>query len=229
MSLIADFRERLRKWKLARRTPAEIFARYARTNKWGDSQSLSGKGSNLEATAELRRMLPAILKDLNARSMLDVPCGDFHWMAHVDLSGIEYLGGDIVPELVAQNRLRHEAPGRRFEVIDLISGPVPKADLVFVRDCLVHLSNAHAQAALRNIALSGSTWLLTTTFPSTGQNADISTGQWREIDLTKPPFNLPEPRRLYPEGQAEIRGQNEDKYLGLWEINALNTRSGANS
>ena len=28
--------------------------------------------------------------------MLDVPCGDFRWMAHVDLSGIIYIGGDII-------------------------------------------------------------------------------------------------------------------------------------
>lgn len=227
MGLIGNLRENLRKWKLARRTPAEVFARYARTNKWGDRESLSGKGSNLAATAELRRILPEILRDLGATSLLDVPCGDFHWMAHVDPVGIDYLGGDIVPDLIAQNRARHGATGRRFEVIDLITGPVPRADVVFVRDCLVHLSNDHVLAALGNIAASGSDWLLTTTFPSTGRNLDIATGQWREIDLTSAPFNLPPPHRIFAEGQAELRGQNEDKFLGLWQISTLQDVIGA--
>jgi hypothetical protein len=221
MNLVTDLRERYRKWKLGRKTPAEVFARYARTNKWGDSESLSGKGSNLSATAELRRLLPEILRELGARSLLDVPCGDFHWMAHVDLDGIDYLGGDIVPDLVLHNKTNYATAARSFEVIDLIQGPVPRVDVVFVRDCLVHLSNDHAAAALRNITNSGSEWLLTTTFPRTGRNTDITTGQWREIDLTQPPFCLPPPERLIAEGQAHIRGQNEDKYLGLWRISSL--------
>jgi len=46
-------------------------------NKWGDKHSLSGKGSNLEATVNLREVLPAILSDLDAQNFLDLPCGDF--------------------------------------------------------------------------------------------------------------------------------------------------------
>ncbi len=221
MGLFDRLKERLRRRRLSHRAPQEIFSDYARSNKWGDRDSLSGKGSNLEATEELRRILPALLKELGATSLLDVPCGDFYWMAHVDLGGIDYLGGDIVPELIGRNRDNHAGPGVRFEVIDLIRGPVPPADVIFVRDCLVHLSNEHAAAALRNIAQSGGQWLLTTTFPQSGRNDDIATGQWRAIDLTKPPFSLPPPTRLIAEGQAFSKGQAEDKMLGLWRIGQL--------
>lgn len=224
MSLFGRLKEALRRRRLSKRTPEQIFSTYARTNKWGDEASLSGKGSNLEATAELRRILPDLLRNLGATSLLDVPCGDFFWMAHVDLEGIDYTGGDIVPELIESNRARHSRPGRRFEVIDLIRGPVPAADVIFVRDCLVHLSNAHVEAALHNIAVSGGKWLLTTTFPQSGRNDDIATGQWRAVDLTRAPFSLPAPERLVAEGQAFSKGQAEDKMLGLWSIDLLKKR-----
>lgn len=218
MSIFSALKSALRRKRLARRDPAEIFTSYARRNKWGDKDSLSGKGSNLETTAQLRVILPALLKDLGATSLLDVPCGDFFWMQHVDLTGIDYLGGDIVPDLVKANAKAHARPGIAFQVVDLISGPVPKADVIFVRDCLVHLSNTHVQRALTNIARSGGTWLLTTTFPDTATNADIATGEWRPIDLTRPPFNLPPPERLVTEGQSHLKGQWADKKLGLWRI-----------
>jgi SAM-dependent methyltransferase len=221
MKFLSDLKRALRRKRLAKRNPADIFAQYARSNKWGDKNSLSGKGSNLEATAEVRKLLPPLLRELGAKSMLDVPCGDFFWMQHVDLTGIDYLGGDIVPGLIDANRRAHARPGVAFEVVDLIRGPVPKADVIFVRDCLVHLSNDHVRDALANIAQSGATWLLSTTFPDVCANEDIATGEWRAIDLTKPPFNLPEPERLLQEGQAHLKGQRGNKTLGLWRISAI--------
>lgn len=229
ISFFSRLKETLRHRRLSRRTPAEIFAGYARSNKWGDAESLSGKGSNLEATENLRRVLPPLLRDLGAASLLDVPCGDFYWMQHVDLEGINYLGGDIVPDMIEANRVRHTSDSVQFQVIDLIEGPVPKADVILVRDCLVHLSNAHIATVLKNIRASGSTWLLTTTFPETGNNEDIATGQWRAVNLTKSPFALPAPDRLVAEGQAHLKGQAPDKMLGLWRIDQLDTTEGTDA
>ena len=106
-------------------------------------------------------------------------------------------------------------------MIDLIEGPVPKHDLVFVRDCLVHLSTEHVKAAIANIKASGSKWLLTTTFPGAGTNEEISTGQWRSIDLQAAPFGLPAPVKLLEEGQEDAPGQLPNKMLGLWRLSDL--------
>ncbi|MDQ2090471.1 class I SAM-dependent methyltransferase [Marimonas arenosa] len=211
-------KEAIRKWKLARKSPAEVFSAYYRHNKWGDAESRSGKGSNLEATKELREKLPALVNELKVESFLDLPCGDYFWMAKIDLGVARYTGGDIVPELIEANRAAYACDGVVFEVIDLIKGPVPRHDLVLVRDCLVHLSSVHVKAALRNIKVSGSEWLLTTTYPGTGSNDEISTGQWRSIDLQAPPFDLPAPVRLLEEGQEHVKGQMPNKMLGLWRV-----------
>jgi SAM-dependent methyltransferase len=218
MGWLSDIKQRLRRRRLSHLTPGEVFDRYYRSNKWGDDESRSGKGSSLQATAELRPRLSALLRELGVRRMLDVPCGDFHWMAHVDLDGIDYTGGDIVPALIEANRARHARPGVDFAVIDLIEGPVPASDLVFCRDCLVHLSNAHVARALANIRASRATWLLTSTFPDISENADIVTGEWRPIDLSKPPFGLPAPARLIAEGAEAVKGQRAGKMLGLWKL-----------
>lgn len=221
MVFFGGLKERLRKWKLAGREPAEVFSRYYRTNKWGDAESRSGKGSNLAATAHLRQALPELVAELGVQSFLDLPCGDYFWMAQTELGVAQYTGGDIVPDLIAQNRARYGREGVAFEVIDLIEGPVPRHDMVFVRDALVHLSTDHIRAALANIRASGSDWLLTSCFLDTATNAEIATGQWRPIDLTRLPFDLPQPDRWVSEGGLSVKGQWPDKVLGLWRVSEL--------
>ena len=214
-------KEAIRKWKLKGRSPADVFTGYYRNNKWGDEESRSGKGSNLVATEELRRTLPGFIADLGLKSFLDLPCGDYFWMSRVELGVPRYTGGDIVPDLIAENRKLYARDGVAFEVLDLIKGPLPRHDLVFCRDCLVHLSTDHVQAALGNIKASGAEWLLTTTYPGRGLNEEISTGQWRAVDLEKPPFSLPAPERLLAEGQEAEKGQGPKKSLGLWRVRDL--------
>src|SRR4051794_5727641 len=70
------------------------FERIYMTNLWSDPETRSGVGSSLDSTRVLRAELPQALGKLEARVLLDVPCGDFTWMEHVDLSGIQYIGGD---------------------------------------------------------------------------------------------------------------------------------------
>lgn len=219
-------KEAIRKWKLARKSPSDVFGKYYRSNKWGDEESRSGKGSNMGATQELRQLLPPLVAELGIQSFLDLPCGDYYWMAQTDLGVAQYTGGDIVPEMIEANRKAHGRDGVDFAVIDLIQGPIPRHDLIFTRDCLVHLGTDHVRAALRNIKASGSTWLLTTTYPGTGTNDEISTGQWRSVDLQKPPFDLPAPERMIAEGMEHERGQGPNKMLGLWRVADLPEFSG---
>lgn len=219
--LLRQWRDALRRWRLARRSPQDVFARYYHRNKWGDAESRSGKGSNMHSTEQVRAVLPGLLQELGAQSLLDLPCGDFNWMRHVDLGAVKYTGGDIVAEMIARNQAQFGRPDRQFEVINLITGPVPRHDVILTRDCLVHLSNAHVHAALANIRASGSTYLLSTINPESGQNEDIVTGQWRALDLTRAPFNLPPPLRLIKETYSGAKGQQPDKMLGLWRIQDL--------
>lgn len=142
-------------------------------------------------------------------------------MAGVDLHGVRYTGGDIVPEIIAEATRRHGTPGRRFLVLDLTRSPLPAADLLLCRDCLVHLSYADIAKAVANIRSSEIEYLLTTTFTKESRFTDIVTGDWRPIDLEAPPFSFPPPLELLDERCTEQNGAFADKALGLWRVRDL--------
>jgi hypothetical protein len=163
-------------------------------NRWNDAESASGVGSSSRYTRNLRRRLPRLLRKYQVRAILDVPCGDFAWMKQIPLDpDTRYVGGDIVGELVERLQRDHAAPNRRFERLDVITSPLPRADLLICRDCFIHLSNEDVLKALDNILASDLSYLLTTTYRFGRINADIVTGQFRVINLEAPPFSLPAP------------------------------------
>jgi hypothetical protein len=196
-----------------------IFLQAYRANLWGNALSVSGPGSDLRATHELRAQLPELLKSLQATSILDVPCGDLAWMRHVPLGDVSYIGADIVAPLIERHE-RDMAGFGEFIRADLLAERLPRVDVVLCRDCLVHLSNREVLLALRNIVGSGAKYLLTTTFPGVRNNIDTVTPYWRAINLEVPPFSFPAPLLLirdFSDGQVNDRG----KHLGVWRCSEL--------
>ena len=204
--------------RFARSDATAVFSHIFRRNAWEDEESRSGPGSNLIQTARVREALPGLLADFEVRSLLDIPCGDFFWMSQVRLDLEQYIGADIVAPLVEQNSQRYGNGRRSFAVKDITKDALPVVDLVFCRDCLVHLSFADIGRALARINESGARFLLTTTFVGREANRDIPTGVWRPLNLEKPPFELGPPLRLINEGCTEEDGQHADKSLGLWSL-----------
>ena len=201
---------------------ARRFQRIFEENAWGNSESVSGEGSNLTRTAVVRAALPGLLARHGVRSLLDAPCGDFYWMKEVELGEIDYIGVDIVPEIIARDVELYAGPRRRFLLGDLVDGLLPKADLILCRDCLVHLPYHETWKAIENMRRSGATWLLTTTFTGpTRENRDIAIGDWRAINLERPPYNFPRPVDVINEQSDEVDeelGAFPDKSLGLWRL-----------
>ncbi len=202
-----------------------IFSRIYDGNLWGEPESVSGPGSSLAATAALRRELPGLLAELGVRTLLDAPCGDCHWILSTPLDLDLYLGADLVPALIERNiskyGAKHGGPGRSFQVLDLTRDPLPKADAILCRDCLIHFSFRFIRQALDNFRRSGARYLLTTTYSGLPRNQDILSGQWRPLDLQLPPFSLPPPVRLIREKEYEEGGLRLCRSLGVWEVAAL--------
>lgn len=195
-----------------------VFTKIYREHGFGGKASVSGPGSDLSQTKSIVEALPTILEKFGIATILDIPCGDCHWMDTLDLGRVRYVGADIVRALVKENTHRLGWKGMQFRHLNLITDQLPPVDLVLCRDCLVHFSYRDIFKALRNICRSGSTYLLTTTFVSRRSNEDILTGQWRPLNLSVPPFCLPQPVTLVNEGCGEHAGTYGDKSLGLWRI-----------
>jgi hypothetical protein len=185
------------------------------------SDSASGAGASADQTAAIRRMLPALLAELGVATMLDLPCGDYGWMRILDPPVARYIGADLLPEVVEPLGSQFADDRREFRVIDLTRDTLPAADLLFCRDCLVHLSYADIRRALTNLLRSDIRYILTTTFPGAEPNEDIVTGDWRPLDLERAPFQLPPPVRILNEDCTEGGGAFADKSLGLWRAEDL--------
>ena len=130
----------------------------------------------------------------------------------------DYTGVEVVPQLVASNQERYGSPRVRFVERDLSNEPLPSADLVICRDCLVHLPTPLALRALRNIAATTSRYLLTTTFPLATVNRDVLIGAWRPLNLQRAPFLLGAPLESIAEYQEGSDDPFADKALALWAL-----------
>jgi glycosyltransferase involved in cell wall biosynthesis len=198
-----------------------VFARILQEYSQAGEESISGPGSSILHTTQIRERLPLLIEDIGVRSLLDAPCGDFHWMRHVKLGLREYIGVDVLSPLVARNQQNFGGPHRRFLKLDLTNDALPTVDLILCRDCLVHFSYEDVFRALRTFKQSGSKYMLATTFVRVASNKEIATGGWRPLNLQLPPFNFPRPLRIIDEKCTENGGQYADKSLGLWRIDDL--------
>ena len=199
---------------------AQRFASIHESNFWGAETSVSGLGSEVEATLSLQRQMPALLRKLGVQSLLDAPCGDAGWIADLDLREIHYIGVDIVPALITENIHKHGSLGE-FVLADITGDSLPPADAILCRDCLVHLSFANIRRAVHNFSRSGARWLIATTFPEWQRNSDCEDGDWRALNMTKPPFDWPPPVDVLNEGCEEAGGGWRDKSLAVWDFQHL--------
>lgn len=180
---------------------AEVFGRIYQSDHWSGG---SGEGSTVDAISPYLPLLARALKD--ARTVVDIGCGDWQFSQHVDWSGIDYLGIDVVPELIATNQERFGGSSVRFEVIDARRRRrLPRADLYIVKDVLQHWPNRDVvkffrRARARALLVTNDVWSV---HPQPGLNIDIPLGHWRTLDVERPPFS----QRVKWHEDWDIRGE----------------------
>ena len=217
-------RLRLHSWRLrdalqdqvrGRAHRRDVFQRIYDGNLWGDAESLSGRGSGTVATDAIRRELPILFARYGIRSLLDAPCGDFHWMKHVVGSLNRYVGVDIVPRLIEQNASLYGTDTVSFVCADIATDRLPRADAVLCRDCFIHLPTRLIRRALANFHASGIRYLLLTNDRDVDSYHDIPVGSFRRVNFMQPPFSFPEPLATASDGTGDNR------QLCLWELSSL--------
>jgi SAM-dependent methyltransferase len=201
--------------KLTRGTESDmrrkVFQDVYERNLWGsDSGStfFSGVGSRGDALQSYVQRMAELLRRHSAElgrplTIVDLGCGDFQvgraLLEHLPAS--DYVGCDIVPELIAHNNAAYATDRIGFRQLDLVSDPLPDGDVCLVRQVLQHLSNADIIAFLNRADYR---WIyLTEGHPavrtgtvnpdkSAGHDVrfDWRTGRGRGVELDRPPFNL---------------------------------------
>ena len=102
----------------------EIFTEIYNMNHWKSLKSISGSGSEGKQVIKLIQGLEKLLNDLKIKTLLDILFGDLNWMRKVSFSDIDYIGADIVEELINTNQFK-ERTNHKFKVLNLINDCLP--------------------------------------------------------------------------------------------------------
>jgi len=192
-----------------------------KSNFWSSKESISGLGSEYKNTINLRNEMVKLIKNYKIESILDAPCGDFNWIKSLINKNLKYIGGDIVSNLIDQNNKIYKNDNIIFIPLDITSDKLPNSNLMICRDCLIHLSFKNIKLFFENFRNSNINYLLLTSYKLKDsskviKNIDITDGEFREIDLSVYPFNLPEPLFKILDKDEQTKKSGYFCYLNLY-------------
>lgn len=167
---------------------------------WGGNSTefYSGEGSHLpniiqpyiEAVSIFLQSFEEPIK------VCDLGCGDFNVGKELVFLTKNYVGVDIVPELISRNQRLFQNENLSFICLDLAVDDLPMGDCALVRQVLQHLSNDEVKKILRK--LTNYKYVIVTEHLPMGDfvpNKDKISGQGIRlkehsgIDLFAEPFN----------------------------------------
>ena len=162
----------------------EAFQRIYDHQLWGGG---SGHGSRRTTTEPYRQLLQRLLTGKQVERVVDLGCGDWQFSRLIDWDGIQYLGVDVVPAVIEADRRTHSAANIAFQCADIRTWHPPDADLYILKDVLQHWPDRDIKALLSRMA--GRRMLITNSAP-TADHIDLDLpGDFRPLDLRRPPFN----------------------------------------
>lgn len=111
--------------------------------RWGEfeGRASSGPGSSLIHARPFLDFLQNFINANKGISILDVGCGDFQYARHLDLSGTEYLGVDVVKSVIKVNKQKFGTSNIKFKYRDLTKHQFEFHDLYIIKDTLQHLTD----------------------------------------------------------------------------------------
>ncbi|MGE3914219.1 MAG: class I SAM-dependent methyltransferase [Hyphomicrobiaceae bacterium] len=169
---------------------ADIFDQIYRSKYWTHG---SGPGSIAAFNKPLIAYLDRFLAANRVKRLVDFGCGDFQYMRHVNLAATEYIGLDVVPRILEENRKNFGREGITFEETPDDLTELPGGDLLLLKDVLIHLPNSYIAPLLQH-ARRTYRFVLAINNESddaSAYNRDIAVGEFRPVDISLAPFSLP--------------------------------------
>ncbi|CAH6420880.1 Hypothetical protein UVM_LOCUS274 [uncultured virus] len=216
-----------------RKPAGNAFQQIYDRNAWPGAltETKSGGGSSLRASetaaAALRGWIakyggvaaPISARTADAVDVLDVGSGEMNWQkCLLQIEGVRYLGVDIVPSVVAHNRLLRcgsaHAVTVRYECADAAKAALPRCSISVAREVLFHLPLADAELVYAKL-WCGARYLAATTHPLSRSNVDLpQRGSFYEVNMQRAPFLLGAPLERVAEATAVGRE------FALWDLSA---------
>jgi hypothetical protein len=180
----------------------DVFSRIYSEDSWTHG---SGPGSLPEANKPFIAYLGRFLVANRVTRMVDFGCGDFQYMRYVDLGATQYVGLDVVTQVLESNRKSFGRDGLTFQLTPDDLSELPSGDLLLLKDVLIHLPNSYAAVLLKH-SLQKYRFILAINNKSdnpAAYNRDIAAGEFRPVDISLAPFSLPS-ATIYSYGQARM-------------------------
>jgi SAM-dependent methyltransferase len=166
----------------------EVFEPIYVRNTWGSG---SGWGALPKNVRPYMRFLQQFLRRKQIQSVLDVGCGDWQFSRHINWTGINYLGIDVVPDVIKNHQANYQTANVQFAVSDFLADQLPPADLLVTKDVLQHWSYDRIRSFLSRLERYDYVLITNCVNPSGPTfNVDITDGDFRYLDLNAPPFCL---------------------------------------
>ena len=185
-----------------------IFNKIYNDNAWGAG---SGEGSLPKYTKAYRRFLEQFLRDKQISSVLDYGCGDWQFSQLIDWKNIQYFGVDVVDSLIERHTRMYGTKHIAFQVLHESQEHLPYAELIILKDVLQHWSHQSIQSFMPKIA-NFKFIMITNCVNPTGPTAndDISDGNFRYLDLRRPPFSYEMTKVLEFTNSSEVPSVSEN-------------------
>lgn len=189
---IEEMLENIHSQRMSNKSPKEFFKEIYENQIWNFKNPdipLSGHGSSIGATKEIQGYLRELISSLKLGSLLDLGCGDLTWIPKAISSSFDYVGVDVYDRIIQSHHVNH--PYWQFKIIDAIKESLPSADLILIKDVIIHLTNNQIKKLLSNVADSDFKYLLIS-MTIEKRIKDIIDPPWfySEVNLRDAPFHF---------------------------------------
>lgn len=169
-----------------------IFTNLYETGAWGTNEEglgSSGPESTIENSLPYIKFVENFIQMNAITSVVDAGCGDWSFSRAVNWGQVNYVGVDIVKQVIERNQTAFSSPKVSFIHADINEADLPAADLLICKDVLQYLSNEEVHQFLSRID-KFKYCLITNDACPNGDNKtrSIVCGDHRPLDLSRPPF-----------------------------------------
>jgi len=177
--------------------PEAVFSKIYEHGLWSVNargEGTSGGGSTVQNARPYMHFIEQFLKEKNIKTIIDLGCGDWEFSQHIDWGDRFYIGYDAVKSVIEKDRRLFGSEHIKFKQADILNMKIPKADLALCKDVLMHLPNRDIQGLLERTRHIKYCLFTNCVSPlhiaPLNLNCDIPLGQFRCLDLSKPPFQV---------------------------------------
>jgi len=191
----------------------ELFTETYTGKKWYEGNSLSGVGSSLQYTEHIRKIVLDVINQNNIQTIWDCSCGDWNWMKEIKDELPNYIGNDIVSELIDVNTKEYGSDNIKFQCGDMLEELKKlednSIDLILCRHTLEHLDTEYSVNVVKQIHRVGK-WAIITSTNSNNSNIVPNGVIARAVDLEKNEYYtiLGDPFKRYWDSMGEQPTEN---------------------